>query len=1270
MAQERALDLTACEPLCRREANALVVPLVDLLDLPPLTPSSAEPSGKARFAYTVEFAFETGGSYDRMRPETAPQSIEIQPVATQLSLSNATLAGLWRSSDSRGPQRGLTREAALERQQEQRDQRNLMLALLALAGVVGLMVFFHRTAYHRRFAPQLEWRPADEVVIDFSQPSASRVLMGTLTVVNRGEVPWFGRLLNNHEQPTRYVQLSFQPPDLEGTGLQLEEGVPPWGFLSIADGEIAGDGLLTTEVSEAVSDGKRLYLFAATEAFRDLGLPETIEGDFCCELRGLSEMRWRNNGHDGLCAAEMELRLRIQPEAAVEPLVRFERSANELYFSQGEDLEVGQLIFESRSTHRFAQPFVSEYDLKVHRDRMPVSDEALRLEARRLELPGSLTRRMPVRLCCDGELVKNPDPSEERYELHLLGPCHRGSEPGPHPVVLKRDPTRAQAVVRIGYLLETWEVYWSSRGPRLRLVGSGAERAADGGAALMSTPFPFRFSQNSPPPTLFTIEIGNSGRSGRGMVKARLSRRLVLTEEAAGWLHMARGTVDELLVLYEGSEPVRTGGEEEWWQVAEGEAPKHLAVKLDGDAIERIDGARLSPGQAKGVLELEVHVIDDQGKETAHRLGLVAPLEIEQLPGLNWLCIDFGTSAIAAAVGRADQDAFKMIDLQRVAIAKGKSFAGEDPDNPEAGTPFLPSWIVADGDLRYGKGASGADGWPAGFPSHVPRTLELRSPGFVGVPALRHHAEDRPERLVFSLKQWLGRFAPAVRFGEPVSYELGGRSYRQPQVPLDELLEASLAALAETYLSKEPHLRADQLVLCHPNTFTPRHKERFHQIAVRALKNRLGIAAAHHVQLVSESDAVAYAYCFERMVGVPRTGTERVLVYDFGAGTLDLSVIRIDWDSERFVPKRWVIEARLGVSVAGNYFDELLARIIDQELRKPEVLADTGMRYEYPLVAEKLPEGSEGMNHRKAVLETWRSIRHAKHLWTAQGGPFCVRVGSTKATRGVVKLDQGSTLLPMAIPPASDQVGLYLDESSEQGDVLLAIPAAQIHDDPKMREFVSFVTREVPQEVLHHAGLSADQIDTLLISGRGVLWPGLVGRLEQEFPSAHRPDFVAGGVDMKEVVARGAIALQNLRQGIAADGWVDRSRARIGILLGERRLVLEDEWRDGKPVDLSGFQQFKLVQVAAAKPDVPKDLKTLRKHFYVDLTSQPLRADVVCPGDSKLFVDVIESGSHLEISLRSSTGARTGIDAGSGAQVGSTAQPAWPAGSVLLHPVR
>ena len=113
-------------------------------------------------------------------------------------------------------------------------------------------------------------------------------------------------------------------------------------------------------------------------------------------------------------------------------------------------------------------------------------------------------------------------------------------------------------------------------------------------------------------------------------------------------------------------------------------------------------------------------------------------------------------------------------------------------------------------------------------------------------------------------------------------------------VPLDETVESGLRALNDAYLNQrmvtgsssvQQVTGAHRIVMTCPNTFTPNQRDRLREIVFQAFKSDV-LPLRDRIQLMSESDAVAVYYCLER--SARPVGIERILVYDFGAGTLEI----------------------------------------------------------------------------------------------------------------------------------------------------------------------------------------------------------------------------------------------------------------------------------------------------------------------------------------------------------------------------------------------
>ena len=625
---EQVLNLEGCAPRCRRENSQIVVPVFDLGgDEPLLDRSEGTPQGRGKFFYRVAFRYDAPDSYGHLYRETPLQvvSIRLAPVervpgsffTRDVDLDNGQLAALWQSADREGPAGGLTQEAARNRILQQRKWANLLSIVLAIllavaaAGITGF--YFYKTAYHRPFRPVLEWSPAAEVVIDFDRSDASRLLIGTLTVRNPEEVPWFGQRLGNAEQPTRRARLavSFQP--LESLGLKTSSEGAPIGFLGSGEDVEGGSGLMI-ETHEAASDGKRVFVFLAGESIKDLHGKNALEADAIMPIVLGIRMEWRKDGRAGGAAEATEtvvqFDLRVEPEEPRTPHVEFRPAQKpKLFFRPGQAVEVGHFVFVSRAQHSFARPFTGDYLLQVSRDNIPLGGEPIHLARHGLSLDPGVQEEVPVLLECDGQVIPNPDPQVQSYELRLVGLRDTESDPGPHQVLLYRDPSRAEIELQVKYLGETREIFWAADGTvkqRLRVNGgkSGPATGIPDSVLDLGRPFELRFGEAHPAINALSFQVGNSATAGRGVVEVSVAPRLVFGPGNGERVHLRPGRgMDELLCLYRLDEPVddlKPGAPQ--FRVREGEPSQILDLRIEPGHIERIDGAVIEAGQCHAEL--------------------------------------------------------------------------------------------------------------------------------------------------------------------------------------------------------------------------------------------------------------------------------------------------------------------------------------------------------------------------------------------------------------------------------------------------------------------------------------------------------------------------------------------------------------------------------------------------------------------------------------------------------------------------------------------
>jgi hypothetical protein len=1414
------IDLRACQKSQKCQAQndgTLHIPLLGVvIDDPHLRPDDPVLTpGQIRFK--VRFRYNAEGIYTHHYVDTELKTINIQPVEPlviseslfsarifpKVVLDNKTLAAQY--DPSKDSPQGLTQEVARARLEAEKTANEnqaiigVIVSILILLLIAWLLLY--KFKYHRRFKPKLEWEAASKIEIDFNKQAGSKPLVGILTVINEGQVPWFGKLLGNKDYPDYQVKFSldYEYKNLRDCGFIVSKKAKPFGFttavkpetafhsgedksrrsdkelpdntISKEDFEKASKELkrkteiiasqmgisaqhtdttpLVPEIEHRVSHETPVHVFLATDAIEDFLWPHKAVNAPHTVTFGRTDnniqIKVRLQHHNKpVTDKKIEFEIELIPEAAKLPQVTFQPSAEKLYFRKGQHISIGTFRFQSGAEHHFAYPFDGRFKIQSYKNNLPLANnpvtlaegeevvvlpalESNRLESKRLE--------SKVRVFCDGEIISNPEPRQD-YTFNLMGKfAHEGSEPGPHTFTLHRDPTRTDIALEIVQFKNTYSLYWAKaenaekgatkkssenaenafeKYPSFRLRVEGREEAEghslDNGI-LNLAPYLVKFDKGTPAVTIFEIHLGNTGNSGQGWVKVQMTMELKFQPQVrrAIKLHQGYQIKNSLHLITTDYQGEFSG--DGMITVKEGEPPEKLVVQIfAGQIIQDIVGGRIDADSGSINAFLEIEIQDDDGQKRSHELSIVAPIGLEKLPHSNWLCIDFGTSAIVAAIGFQDKPYF--LPLQKLVNEHDPALNLEDydPNNTERGTDFLPSQIVCDADLRQTETLD--EKIRKGYPRYQPASLKPGDPDFIGLPATTPRLREYPGRVIFSLKSWLAQPSETISLQEEVKfYQLDSLGnvvtekdeedhenpveIERPVLPLKNLVESGFAALAEGYITAlEVFEKGGQLILSHPNTFTAFHKNKLHGIAWKALNQRLGIALPERIRLISESDAVAYHYCRQRMLETQRRGEterqrvlekrrlnnwwERLLVYDFGAGTLDLSLVHIRWNQDGILPEQWQVENRLGVPIAGNHLDSLLARLIDGLLRDESVLNPEVFEYQYPVVDKQLKgDSKEQLDHRQAVYKLWQNIREVKHSadWQ-EGKPFRVLVGS-KGANEVVRYKENAFLpSPETAPDVSSESRSESQERSEvekpvletDGDqIYLKIPATTVHNYAPLQAFIEFVADTVVNELLNGAKIAAEQVNTVVVSGRGALWQGLRERVWNKFPE-HCEKPKLDKEQVKNAVVSGAIAWQELS---SINTIEPKIKPRLAILREQHHLLTpEEDWEKG-PIDLRATSTFRLVQISHQNPKPEKDFNSLHRHFYIFLDQ--IRRETMWKADPWLFVKKEEQPGKTEqqrktvIKLQNRQG--QGFDFATVGSVGTVSStPPWPIGNILLAP--
>lgn len=334
------------------------------------------------------------------------------------------------------------------------------------------------------------------------------------------------------------------------------------------------------------------------------------------------------------------------------------------------------------------------------------------------------------------------------------------------------------------------------------------------------------------------------------------------------------------------------------------------------------------------------YVIDPEGTKASPSEGdyfrfngiLVFPLTVAPKP--EWMCIDFGTSAVVAEYGKSlynDMGAVannllnlhnKKKSLLKAAIPNAQKEKRED--RSESNTEFISSMVA------FNTLTGRMDDFDDLLTASKEEQDKYSPSKYFGMPIWFSPATNmiEPDSQLPCLKSLMGyETLPKGIFQEMFEKAIAGRSASK----VDSIYEVVYRQLFKYYVTED----VEKIVLSIPNTFAPVHLEKLRKIAITCIPN----LRHSRIRFVSESDAVAYYYLSRRNTimstsDVPQKDwpklDENTLVYDMGAGTLDLTYFHKEEKTQQTVID---IKGKMGVNKAGNYIDYLIAEILADLLR-------------------------------------------------------------------------------------------------------------------------------------------------------------------------------------------------------------------------------------------------------------------------------------------------------------------------------------------------
>lgn len=413
---------------------------------------------------------------------------------------------------------------------------------------------------------------------------------------------------------------------------------------------------------------------------------------------------------------------------------------------------------------------------------------------------------------------------------------------------------------------------------------------------------------------LFTLEIGNQAVNAKGKYGAvKISDfKFSLTSEGAKTL-----TDPPLLDFLRIVELDQDNPESKTLQefslqhtFKDGEPTKRFKVYFKNNEIREIKDGRQK-------IKLKIQFQYDDGKsESRTEEDTIISFYMEKYAGDEWLALDFGTSAIVVARGGSDfrySRAESIFEINKNLLDKGEDLEEKDKN-------FLSSKMILQLDGKLNSAPSD-------------KHLVLLSPS-------KDKLGKEFPLLIPYLKSLIGD-----EYLENNDRRLDNMSYYDRDVQkiikdqdnllkIEQILSSAYQSLLRDFVLVEANHLPKKIIFTVPNAFNYAQYQLIRKIVEDSFS---AYFAKHYITFITESNAVAYYYSVNwkklnasNSKRTDQAAEEYVLIYDMGAGTLDVTYCYITRDerAKDFVVK---IIGTIGNTTAGNYLDYILVEaLLDQ----------------------------------------------------------------------------------------------------------------------------------------------------------------------------------------------------------------------------------------------------------------------------------------------------------------------------------------------------
>lgn len=379
---------------------------------------------------------------------------------------------------------------------------------------------------------------------------------------------------------------------------------------------------------------------------------------------------------------------------------------------------------------------------------------------------------------------------------------------------------------------------------------------------------------------------------------------------------------------------------------------------------------------------------------------------------------------------------------------------------------------------------------PVGKKSKVPSNLQPHPSHVVVGTSAKRRIDTHPHHTLYNAKRVLGRspyheavveLQNEVEFGIVSNDAEDGVSFRIPhqeskhtvsQITMNPQQVGSYVVNYLIDITKEylGHEMVKSAVICVPAKFDTRQR----QATVEAFKNA-GVAVT---RILEEPTAAALAYGLHKKEGV-----EYILVYDFGGGTLDVSLLHV---TEGFAD---VMGSDGDDQLGGADFDAAVAHYLLEQRGGQEIVDRVAVVLER--LATQLPEHSG--NDLEEILSSSCPILKEKPLCTASSFHTIgeqLKIGLSSYPDGGGAVEAECLGLPQGVD-ASDMESFCSS--------LEAVPLTLTSDEYKNAVDPLYERAMIPvHRLLEDVGVKRDEIDEIVMVGGTTRIPEIRRRVQEE----------------------------------------------------------------------------------------------------------------------------------------------------------------------------